>query len=370
MEYLANAHRTTSYTAERPAGAMAFHRRLPGYEPRPLRRMASLEPRLGTGAVYLKDESLRFGLPAFKVLGASWAGYRVVCERLGREPEWSTLDELRTAASALLPLSFVTATDGNHGRAVARTARWLGFGAEIFVPAGTAVARIDGIASEGATVTVVDGSYDDAVAMAASRADQRRLVISDTSWPGYETIPAWIAEGYETIFAEADAALPAGERFDAAIIPIGVGALAVAAAVHYATDDVRLLGVEPFAADCVYRSIRAGEIRSVDGPQTSIMAGLNCGTPSLIAWPHMRDRFDGFAVVEDRYAREAMRLLAAEGIVAGETGASSLAGLLALADAGRMAEAGIGSGARVLLTLTEGATDPDGYRRIVELGED
>lgn len=329
-----------------------------------MRRLESIERLLGVGRVYLKDESQRFGLPAFKVLGASWAGYRVVCERLGREPEWTTLEQLRAACAELLPLAFVTATDGNHGRAVARTARWLGFEARVFVPKGTAQARIDGIGSEGATVTIVDGSYDDAVALAASQAGERALVISDTSWPGYDTIPAWITEGYETIFAEADEQLADGVAFDAALIPIGVGALAQAGAVHYAEDETRLIGVEPVGADCVYQSILAGETVALPGVQDSIMAGLNCGTPSMIAWPHMRDRFEGFVVCEDEHARRAMRLLADIGIVAGETGASSLAGLLALAEAGRMEEAGIGPASAVLLTLTEGATDPVAYRAI------
>ncbi len=365
MHYLDNPHRTDTYSATIPAAASAYHRRLPGFEVRPLHRLRALEQRLGVGAIYLKDESLRYGLPAFKILGASWAGYRVICERLGHEPEWTTLDDLRQAASTLLPLTLVTATDGNHGRAVARTARWLGFEAAIFVPKGTAQARIDGIASEGASVTIVDGTYDDAVALAASRASDRHLVISDTSWPGYTTIPAWIAEGYETIFAEADTAIAGEPPFDATFIPIGVGALAVAAAVHYASTPTRLIGVEPYGAECVYQSILANNIETVPGPQDSIMAGLNCGTPSLIAWPHMRDRFDAYTVIEDTYARQAMRLLAAEGIVAGETGASSLAALLALADTNRLHDAHIDTTTRILLTLTEAATDPASYSAIL-----
>ncbi|MEX0750252.1 MAG: pyridoxal-phosphate dependent enzyme [Dehalococcoidia bacterium] len=171
---------------------MRFHERLPGYAPTPLVAAPGLAERLGVASVLVKDESSRLGLPAFKLLGASWATYQLAIRRLGHEPQWRTLDELRAHFAVLRPLALTTATDGNHGRAVAHVARLFGFEARIFVPAGTAQARIDAIASEGATVTVVDGSYDDAVRRAAEEAGDRCIVVSDTSWPGYTEVAAWV----------------------------------------------------------------------------------------------------------------------------------------------------------------------------------
>ena len=368
LRFEPNGHRREVDFGPPPVAARAFHRRLPGYAPGPLRALPGIAAELGLGKLWLKDESERFGLPAFKPLGASWACYRVCVERLGFEPAWTTLDELREAVAPLRPLAFVSATDGNHGRAVARVARWLGFEARIFVPKGTAAARISGIESEGATVTVVDGSYDDAVTVAAGEAGAHALVISDTSWPGYTQVPSWITEGYETIFAETDEALAAirERQPDIVVVQIGVGALAMAAAVHYRqdADGPRMLGIEPETVACVLESVVAGEIVSVPGPHESLMAGLNCGTPSLIAWPVMRDAFDAFCSIDDSYVKDAMRRLAAAGVVSGETGASGLAAILALREsADAWASLGL-DGSSVLVLSTEGATDPANYGRI------
>ena len=355
---------------------LAFHRRLPGYVATPLVEAPALARANGVARVWVKDESRRLGLPAFKMLGASWAAYRAVAERLGRDPEpWAGLDELRRVLAPLRPLTLAAATDGNHGRAVARMATLLGAGAEIYVPKGTASARIAAIQGEGARVTVVDGDYDAAVSAAAATAGERCLVIADVAWPGYERVPTWVVEGYATIFWEADDQLEAlgDERPDLVVVPVGVGALAAAAVRHYRRRGLRprprLIGVEPLAAACVLRSLRAGQMVSVPGPHRSIMAGLNCGTPSLVAWPSLRAGLDAVVAVADERARQAMRDLAALGIVAGETGAASLAGLDELTsgpDAVEVRRAlGLGTDARVLLLCTEGATDPDAYRRIV-----
>ncbi|MGZ5023913.1 MAG: pyridoxal-phosphate dependent enzyme, partial [Chthoniobacterales bacterium] len=182
---------------------LAFHQRLPGYAPTPLINSPELARRLGVGQVLLKNESSRLGLPAFKVLGASWAVYRALEARAGQALDpWTTIAELREQIAPLRPLTLATATDGNHGRAVAHVAALFGFAARIFVPAGTAQARIDGIAGEGAQVELVNGTYDDAVVRAAGEASERCLIISDTSWPGYEEIPRWVEEGYSTIMWE------------------------------------------------------------------------------------------------------------------------------------------------------------------------
>jgi diaminopropionate ammonia-lyase len=376
-EVLVNpAARSEAATAPPPRAPLALHRRLPGYAVTPLVEAPALARANGVAQVWVKDESSRLGLPAFKMLGASWAAYRAVVERLGRDPEpWASLDELRRSLGPLDSLTLAAATDGNHGRAVARMATLLGAGAEIYVPKGTARARIAAIESEGARVTVIDGDYDATVAAAAATAGERCLVIADIAWPGYEQVPAWVVEGYATIFWEVDDQLATlGEVGpDVVMVPVGVGALAAAAVRHYRRRGLgrrpRLIGVEPLAAACVLRSLQAGRIVTVPGPHHSIMAGLNCGTPSLVAWPSLRAGLDAVVAVADERARQAMRDLAAVSIVAGETGAASLAGLAEVttgpaADEARRA-LGLGVDARVLLLCTEGATDPDAYRRIV-----
>jgi diaminopropionate ammonia-lyase len=344
------------------SGPLTLHSTMPGYAPSPLRLAPAAAARLGVATVLVKDESSRLGLPSFKILGASWAIARVLAGEAAGD-----FERLLRIADERKPLTLAAATDGNHGRAVARMARLLGLDAQIYVPRGTVAARIAGIECEGATVTVVDGGYDDAVRRSAQDAGERCLVISDTSWPGYEDVPAWVIEGYQTIFAELEAEIDRGAVPPPGVvaIPVGVGALAAAAIRHFWTAPgtrPALVGVEPTSAACVLASMEAGEIVSLTEPQESIMAGLNCATPSLVAWPLVSRGIDVYAAVEDARVPEAMRLLAADGIVAGETGAAGLAGLLALAEAGTP----VPPEACVLLLVTEGATDPEGYRRLVE----
>lgn len=351
------------------------HRRLPGYAVTPLRESPGLAARLGIGRLLVKDESSRLGLPAFKFLGVSWACYQALQQRLGCPIRpWQTFDQLVEQLAVLRPLALAAATDGNHGRAVARMAALLGFEARIFVPVGTATARIDAITSEGASCTVVEGGYDDAVVRSAQEASERCLVISDTSWPGYADVPRWVIEGYSTIFCEVDDQLAAGglPAPDLVVVQIGVGALAAAMVGHYRSalgGGPRLLGVEPLGAACVLESVAAGAPIVLPGPQDSIMAGLNCGTPSPVAWPRVSGGIDVFCAVSDDLARRAMRNLADAGVVAGETGAAGLAGLTALCTepAGEAARAALQLGADscVLVLCTEGATDPAAYRDIV-----
>ncbi len=354
-----------------------LHRRLPGYAPTPLHRLSDLAAELGVGEVWVKDESSRLGLPAFKMLGASWATYRSLIDRLGDEPEWDSIDSLARALDPIRPLRLCSATDGNHGRAVARTARLLGFDAAIFVPSGTAEARIEAIEGEGATVAVVDGTYDDAVVhsadVAAADPDGRTLVVSDTSWEGYQLVPRWVIEGYTTIFEEIDEALAAEDasRPDVVVIQIGVGALAAAAVARYGDDarsgSVALLGVEPTSADCMLASAAAGHPVDVPGPHHSIMAGLNCGAPSMLAFPPVAGSFTAFVGIDDSRACDAMRDLDRFGIEAGETGGAGLGGLRAvLAGPPAVRQAlGLGPETSILLICTEGATDPAAYERIV-----
>jgi len=341
-----------------------FHRKLPGYEVSPVVDAKGLARPLGLGRVWIKDESSRLGLPSFKILGASWGTFRALEERIGGFGDWAEVGDLRERLQGRFSLA--AATDGNHGRAVARMAKLLGLGASIFVPAGTASARIEGIRSEGATCEVVDGTYEDAVARSAETASDECLVISDTSWEGYRDVPRWVIEGYSTIFNELDDQLD--EAPDVVFVQMGVGALAAAAARHFGSRALgrpQMIGVEPDHAACILASMETGEIVTIPGPHDSIMAGLNCGTPSVVAWPWVSRGYDVYLAVGDERAEEGMRLLAGEGLVAGETGAAGLAGLLEVLGGELGDRLGLGAGSTVLLLCTEGATDPAAYERIV-----
>lgn len=355
----------------RPSDAPTrFHASLPDYAPTPLRLAAETARRLGIAEVLVKDESARLGLPSFKPLGASWAVHRALLQRLGlRLKDVPTFAGLTEAIAPLRPLTLSAATDGNHGRAVAHVAATLGVAARIYVPRGTAPARINAITAEGASVTTIDGNYDDAVRRSAEDAGEHCLVISDTSWDGYEEVPRWVIDGYSTIFAEIEHQLDE-HRPHVVVVPIGVGALAAAAVQHFWSTPgprPRIVGVEPISAACVLESVAAGSILTLNHPQGSMMAGLNCATPSPVAWPLVSRGIDVYLAIDDIRVPEAMRLLAADGITAGETGAASLAGLLrALDPSDPQAKAALNLDAdvRVLLLCTEGATDPDHYAEL------
>jgi len=356
------------WTCEAPDdGAATFHRCLPGYAPTPLVEAPALAAELGVGRLFVKDESARFDLRAFKYLGASWAGFRAVAARTGYTGP-ATLEGLRsflapTASGAVGAdvaggLTLITATDGNHGRAVARTARLLGLPARVYVPKGVPDVVIDRINAEGALLTAVDADYDGAVMAARADAEAEGdavagaaagdpatsgggMLIQDTAWDGYEQVPSWIVAGYETLFAEIDAQLAAAgaapfgrARAGLISVPVGVGSLAQAAVAHYRRsglpreDRPLLLSVEPDTAACVLRSLAEGGLASVPTAAT-VMNGLNCGTPSSIAWPYLRDGLDAAIAVTDADAGEAVAALSSAGVSAGPSGAAGFAGLRA-----------------------------------------
>jgi diaminopropionate ammonia-lyase len=316
--------------------AAAFHAALPGYAPTPVRDLPSLAAELGLGAVLLKDESDRLGLPAFKVLGASWAVER----ELREEPGAHTL---------------VAASAGNHGRAVAHVAAARGLRCRIFLPARSLAVRREAIAGEGADVVVVDGDYEEAVARSAAAGAEPGVVeIADVGAPGGP--PEWVIDGYATLFAEAAAQAP----HDVLLVPVGVGSLAAAAARHGAAAGVPVIGVEPETAACLAASLAAGHPTTVPTPGTT-MAGLDCAEVSAAAWPSLRAGIAGVVTVSDEQAAVAMGDLDALGLAIGECGAAALAGLRALAagdgeHAALRDGAGIGAAARVLLIATEGRT--------------
>jgi diaminopropionate ammonia-lyase len=372
MRYIFNPHlefapgAPTGTPASGTAAVLAFHQSLPGYAPTPLHSLPGLAADLGLGHVFVKDESRRFGLRAFKALGASWALRSVV--------------EACRAAGEPAPATVATATDGNHGRAVAWSARGLGLEAVVFIPSHAAASRVEAIRGEGARVVLVDGTYDDAVARCAAEAGASGWqVIADTGYAGYLDVPRRVAEGYATLFHETAAERTARgwPAADLVVVQGGVGALAAAAVEHAGTlrPQPLVAVVEPDAADCLLESIGSpgGRPSPARGRQDSIMAGLNCGLPSLAAWPVLRRGVDLFLSVEDRHAEEAVRRLwrPAAGdprIESGESGAAGLAGLLALcrepALRGAHNRLRLGRRTVALLINTEGATDPAGFRRI------
>ncbi|ONI67943.1 PLP-dependent lyase/thiolase [Kribbella sp. ALI-6-A] len=283
-----------------PAEVLAFHQSLADYAPTPLHDVPALAAELGVGRVLVKDESQRLGLPAFKALGAWWAIHRAL------QPDTEVL---------------VTATDGNHGRAVARRARMLGLRSHVFIPDVVGAAAIEAIRSEGATVSVLTASYDEAVAAAADSVTAGRLLIQDSAWPGYEVIPQLIVDGYSTLFHELDM------EPDLLVVPMGVGSVAQAAVTHCTS----VLGVEPSSAACITSSLLAGHPVTVETSST-VMAGLNCGTPSSLAWPVLRDGLHASVTVDDAEALQAVEDLTALGISSGPSGAATLAGLRAARD--------------------------------------
>ncbi|MEO5834535.1 MAG: diaminopropionate ammonia-lyase [Nakamurella sp.] len=352
---------------------LAFHQGMPGYLPTPLLDCPGLAAAMGVRTVLVKDESSRLGLPSFKMLGASFATARAIQrEWLGRPGEALTLDGTRAALAGNGGRRLVAATDGNHGRGVARMARILGLACTIFVPAGTAQSRIDDIETEGAAVHVVPGTYDDAIARSAVEAADDSLVISDTSWEGYTRTPVDVTYGYSTMFREIDQALARAGRPvpDVVCFQAGVGSFAAAGLQHFRPDprarSPRTVIVEPAAANCLMRSARQGLMTPAPGPHPSTMAGLNCGLPSIQAWPIVFAAADAYLAVDDESAHRAMRLMAEAGVVAGESGAASLGALIdaSTSDADRRT-LGLDPQASVLVVNTEGATDPVNYRRQV-----
>ena len=335
----------------------AFHRRLPGYAPTPLHELPAFARAIGVANVLVKDEGHRFGLKAFKSLGASWA-----------------LDRLRRAGTPLTTVA--SATEGNHGRGVAWSAKQLGLNAVIFMTSKASPRRVEAIRREGAEVVLLEGTYEDAVRMCAERsAAEGWQVVADVGYPGYLEIPAWITEGYSTILEEVKEQSPRVP--DVVIAQAGVGGFAAAVMEHFAAETPRpRLGiVEPTDADPLLESAKSGDGRPTasSGGQNTIMGGLNCSEVSLAAWPVIRDRADVYFSITDDFAIEAMRRYARpEGgdprVVAGESGASGLAGLIALtrleALAGARDALGLTPDATVLVFVTEGDTDPESWARI------
>lgn len=328
--------------------AVNFHRTLPGYQPTELIDLAQIAHELGVGRVLAKNEAGRLGLPAFKALGASWA-----------------INQALKLQNGNGPFTIVTATDGNHGRAVAKFARLFGHSAKIVIPPGVHESAIQAIRDEGAQVSRVTGTYDDAVEAAAKLATEpNHILVQDTAWDGYEQVPTWIVEGYATMFVEIDNQLKQiglGNP-DLVIVPAGVGSLLQGALQHYRSKEsllsTKVISVEPVNAACVQASVQAGKPMSVP-TSTTVMAGLNCGTISTLAWPYVNAGLDGSISITDGEDIVATKDLAKFGVAAGPCGGSGFAGLRKLLtgpDGGRnRSELGITDQSTLVILITEGA---------------
>ena len=368
-----------SFGREQAALARAYHRSFPQYAQTPLVSLPAMAARLGVGGIFVKDESKRFGLNAFKVLGGSYAIGRHIAARAGLAPE--NMDYAALTGETMRPLlrdtTFFTATDGNHGRGVAWTARELGCRAVVRMPKGTVQSRVENIRVLGAEVTVENLNYDGCVRLAARQAAQTpgSVVVQDTAWPGYEQIPLYIMQGYLTMALEADEQLDAPPTH--ILLQAGVGSMAAAVAAYFAQTcpcPPRIILVEPTAADCFFRSAARGEIEAVRGEMRTMMAGLACGEPSPMAWDILKGLTSACVSCEDAVAARGMRALARplkgdKAITSGESGAATMGALLEVAaDEAARAALGLDARARVLLFSTEGDTDPVNYRRVMEEG--
>ena len=333
------------------AGVAEFHRALLGYQPSELLSQPALAAELDVGDV--------------KILGASWATVHALRAR-GLDG-WHAADGLDPLRGRFAGVTVAAATDGNHGRALAHVARLLDLAAQIYVPAWLSADRVDGIRSEGASVVVIDGDYDVAVARCAEDSERAGWVlVSDTSWPGYEETPAAVIDGYATILNEIDRQreeLRRGQP-DVVVVPIGVGAFAAAVVRHYASapNRPRILGVEPTGAACVMASLAAGARLALPGPHHSVMAGLNCGTPSYVAWPTLQAGLDAVVVVDDNEALDGVRRFADLGLAVGECSGAVLAAARLLTT-GPHAPAlrthlAVDEQSSIVLLATEGVTDP------------
>ena len=374
-----------------PAAALRarrFHAGFPQYTPTPLVNLPALSSYMGLGSIRVKDESHRFGLNAFKVLGASYAMGRYLAERLGKSVDQISPLELCSAEvnEALGPITFVSATDGNHGRAVAWTAQQFGKKAVIYMPKGSDPARLASIRSHGAEASITDFNYDDAVRLAWKMACEKGwIMVQDTAWEGYEDIPTWIIQGYATLAVEALAQWRAEEMFEPThvFLQAGVGSFATGVLAYMASELgdklPKVVIVEPHAADCIYQSAVAedGKPHIVTGDLSTLMAGLACGEPCTVGWPILRDYAAAYVSCPDYTAANGMRLLAAprgkdQPVIAGESGAAPLGALdyiMHHSDAESLRGAlKLDHTARVLLISTEGDTSPKTWQNICWYG--
>lgn len=369
--------------------ARKFHESFPQYTKTPLVSLEALSKKIGVGGLYVKDESYRFGLNAFKVLGGSYAMGRYLAQRLGKDI--SELDFYKLTSEEvrkeLGEITFVTATDGNHGRGVAWTANQFKQKSVVYMPKGSSLTRLENIKAEGAEASITDMNYDEAVRLAAENANKHGwVVVQDTAWEGYTEIPTWIMQGYGTIASEAVEQLAEYkvDRPTHVFVQAGVGSLAGAIqgffASYYGEDCPVTVIVESDEADCLYKSAVAGDgkPRIVTGDMPTIMAGLACGEPNIIGWEILKSYSKVFVSCPDWVTAKGMRVLGNplsgdRKIISGESGAVTsglVTAIMTREDLKELKESlKLDDNSRILVLSTEGDTDPEKYRKIVWDGE-
>jgi len=362
-----------------------FHESFPQYKKTPLVLLSELAHEIGVAKIYVKDESYRFGLNAFKVLGGSYAMGQVIGGRLGlpsKEIHYSNLVNPKTK-DALGELTFVTATDGNHGRGIAWTAAALGQKSVVYMPKGTSLERLNNIQKIGSEAEITEMNYDDAVRFAERQAEQKGwILVQDTAWAGYEEIPTWIMQGYMTMAFEAyQQLIESGEDIPTHIVlQAGVGSMAGAVQGFFATacgkERPITVIVEPNKADCIFRTAQAndGTLHCVTGDMDTIMAGLACGEPSTIGWRVLDETADAFVSCPDTVAAKGMRVLgnpigADERVISGESGAVGVGLVVEVMTKPDLSilkeQLKLDKNSRILFFSTEGDTDRVGYRSVV-----
>ena len=374
---------TKNFGRDASGAAHSFHKTFPDYNPTPLIELNGLANQLSVKNIWLKDESHRFGLNAFKVLGASYAVAKLFAEMFGvneKELSYSIFTET-TIREKTKDLTLVTATDGNHGRGVAWTAKQIGCKSVVYMPKGTKQSRSDNIKSLGADVYIIDGNYDDASYLARENAEKFGwILVQDSSWEGYEKIPLWIMQGYLTLMHESFEQL-SGEIPTHFFVQCGVGSLPAAVQAYlvnqFGNDRPLFAIVEPNDAACVYESFVAGDgnVHTLTNEIHTIMAGLACGTPSKLAWEIMRDYSNYFITCDDEVTKSGMDILAKgtfgdDKIISGESGAVTT-GLIhkLLSDSAyrQLTEKlKLNSDTKIFLISTEGDTDPKIYKKITQ----
>jgi diaminopropionate ammonia-lyase len=379
---LLNRHLGTPGTVTLPEGGFRRAREAitawEGYAPTPLLSLPEAAAAARVGAVYWKDEGGRFGLGSFKALGGAYAVMRLLQAELAKRglANAATAAELSEGryGDATRAITVTCATDGNHGRSVAWGARRFGARCVIFVHEGVSPGRREAIAAYGAEIRIVPGTYDDAV-RAAQRAAEKEgwFVVSDTSYAGYTEVPRDVMQGYRLMAEEAAAALPAPPTH--VFVQGGVGGLAAAVSAQmragYGAKAPKLVVAEPDRAACLMASAEAGEPTAIEGDLDTLMAGLACGEPSLLAWQELERAAAAFVSVHDDSAVDCMRALASRSprVVAGESAVAGLAALLLTArEPYARAALELTEESQVLLFGTEGATDPALYDRLVTQG--
>ncbi|MFA9399240.1 MAG: diaminopropionate ammonia-lyase [Clostridiaceae bacterium] len=360
-----------------------FHESFNVYSKTPLTRLKNLSTKLGVSEILVKDESYRFGLNAFKVLGSSYAIGKLLSEKLGIPISELTFDILKSESvkKKLGEIVFITATDGNHGRGLAWTAEQLGQQSVVYMPKGSSKTRLENIRKTGAKASITDLNYDDAVRLALAESKKYGYeMIQDTAWEGYEDVPLWIMQGYSTLMLEAVEQMKEikVQKPTHVFIQAGVGSLAGGIqgflSSYYGKDRPITAIVEPNKADCIYKSKLNNKITNVTGDMDTIMAGLACGEPNTIGWGILNSYSDMFISCPEYISSNGMRILGNpldgdEKVISGESGSVTLGMVYEILNAPKLKELKeelkLDKDSRIMVINTEGDTDPDNYRKIV-----